>query len=474
MTRALGLLAAVALLGCGAEAPPRTGAGGSTLQAAWRDPTGSGDLARSPGEAPVDRTELGPRAAGGAELARFGLLTDAHVRDEESPARAAFLDRLGPPFTPTFRPQEALTTQVLAGAVRALRTQAPRQIVEAGDMVDNAQANELEQALAVLRGGRVDPDSGAPGYTGLQEASNPDPFYYRPDVDPPRHPGLLEAAQRPFRSPGIGVPWLPVLGNHDWLVAGEVRPTARLERIATGGWSIVDVDGQRAVDELGTGTPSATAIDRVLSGGLPGRQVAVPRDRSRRLMSRREVVERLRAASGVPGSGPGLDYVSDLGAKVRLVVLDTEAGAGEPTAAQTTWLREQLRAAGDRWVLVVSHQPLGEPALAEIAAFPRVVAVLNGHTHRSSITPYRPPGRPGFWRIGTASLADWPQQARMLSLRETPGGGVMLSTWMVDPEGSSLLGTARELAYLDAQGGRPAGDAGTRRDRNARLYRAAP
>ena len=45
---------------------------------------------------------------------------------------------------------------------------------------------------------------------------------------------------------------------------------------------------------------------------------------------------------------------------------------------------------------------------------------------------------------------------------------------MVDPQGSGLVGTARELAYLDAQGGRPGGDAGTRRDRNVQLYRAAP
>ena len=41
---------------------------------------------------------------------------------------------------------------------------------------------------------------------------------------------------------------------------------------------------------------------------------------------------------------------------------------------------------------------------------------------------------------------------------------------MVDHDGRGLAGTARELAHLDAQGGRPQGFAGRPEDRNARLY----
>jgi len=45
---------------------------------------------------------------------------------------------------------------------------------------------------------------------------------------------------------------------------------------------------------------------------------------------------------------------------------------------------------------------------------------------------------------------------------------------MLDHHGGALAGAARELAYLDAQGGRPQGLAGSRADRNARLFVRRP
>ena len=152
-------------------------------------------------------------------------------------------------------------------------------------------------------------------------------------------------------------------------------------------------------------------------------------------------------------------------------MLDTADRAGGSrgvvTADQIAWLRGRLTA--DRWSVVFAHNPLeasagGEAALEVLDRSPRVVAVVSGNRHRNTIEP-----RHGYWLIGTASLADFPQQARMFRVREADGGAV-LETWMVDHDGRGLAGVSRELAYLDAQGGRPQGFAGGARDRNARLY----
>ena len=462
------LAAAVLAAGCGgdqADGPPP----GSTLTATLVDHDGDGVLERGQGEPLRDRDELGGTGRPGATLATFAQITDAHVRDEESPARVPFLDRLGGVFSPVFRPQEALTAQVLAAGVRSLNRLHPQAVAVTGDLADNAQANELDAARAVLTGGRVHPDSGAKGYDGVQEADNPDPFYYRPDDDPPRHPGLLAAAQRALDAPGLDAPWYPVLGNHDLLAQGEAPPTPAIEAVATGDRMVESLDpGVRPA----AGTDAEAAVAALLEEGLPGRTRAVPADPARHLASPSEALRRLRRRGR---DGGRLDYSFDIGASLRGIVLDVVDRAGGArglvTPAQVAWLRAELRRAGPRYVVVFSHQPLtgsdgGEAALRALDAAPRVVAAIAGHRHRNAITARR---SGPYWLVETASLADFPQQARFFRLVRTAGGGVALETWMVDHDGSGLAGVSRELAFLDAQGGRPQNFAGRRQDRNARL-----
>ena len=94
-------LAVVALLGCGGDARRAARAGRLDGERDVARHDGIRRARAGPGEPLVDRRDLDPsaRGDGGAELARFGVVTDAHVRDEESPARATFLDRLGGAYT---------------------------------------------------------------------------------------------------------------------------------------------------------------------------------------------------------------------------------------------------------------------------------------------------------------------------------------------------------------------------------------
>jgi 3',5'-cyclic AMP phosphodiesterase CpdA len=476
--RALALCFVLALLlaGCGSSKPARPSSS-STLQATWRDPDGDGFLQRGAGEPLRDRTDLARAARPGRTLATLAVLTDVHVRDEESPARVPFLDRLGGSFSSTFRPQDALSSQVLDAAVRAVDAQRPNAVLVTGDLIDNAQANELALARTVLDGGTARPDSGAPGYDGVQAAADPDPAYYRPDVDPPRHEGLLDAAQRPFHAPGLRAPWYPTPGNHDLLLAGEIARTPSTEAVAVGDQRLVrpdaSLDVPRSEDAL---TPQL--VDSVLSGGLPGTTARTAPDPGRRELTPGEAVAGLRSASGHGGTGPRMDYGFDAGRDVRVIVLDTvrrDVGSGGVLAPdQVRWLSGELARAGDRRVLVVSHQPLtkvdgGAAALALLDRDRHVVAVLAGDSHHNRIRARRTPAG-GYWLIQTGALADYPQQARMLRVREAPGGGTIIDTWMLDTAPDPLADTARELAYLDAQGGRPQHDAGTRLDRNVRLF----
>jgi 3',5'-cyclic AMP phosphodiesterase CpdA len=498
------LLAVTALAGCGGSDGAPAASPGSTRAATLVDRDGDGFLEPGPGEPLRERRELGaPAGRPGRTLATFAQLTDTHVRDEESPARVPFLDRLGGPFTSTFRPQEAFSAQVLDATVRAVNRERPQAVVVTGDIVDSAQENELEAALAVLDGARVDPGSGARGYDGVQAAGNPDPLFYRPDNDAPRHPGVLAAAQRPFAAAGLDAPWYPALGNHDVLVQGELPPTPAIEAYTVGGRMVTALDPGLRAEDLGIapdpGSPdlpstpqTSQLVDALLADRGFGRGASVPADPERRHLAATEVVDRLARAAGVtPAVAGRLDYAFDIGPHVRAIVLDTvnRAGGSRGVVApdQVEWLRAELARAGGRWVLVFSHNPLeasdgGSAALAALDAAPRVVAAIAGNRHRNTIRPRGATGAPprggptaavGYWLIGTSSLADWPQQARAFRLREARGG-VVLETWMVDHDGRGLAAPARELAYLDAQGGRPQGFAGTAADRNARLYVPGP
>ncbi len=483
LTEALAVTATGTLLASCGGSGAATGGSGSTLEGTWVDPLGVGTLSRGPGEPLLPRTELGPPAEHEYPIATLVHITDAHVLDASSPARVPFLNRLGPPFQSTFRPHETLTAQVLAGAIRSANRLRPDAVIQGGDLIDNAQRNELTAALTALGGGVIR----QPPYHGVQLASNADPFYYRPDLDAPRHPGLLQRATHPFPSPGLPTKTtaFPVLGDHDILVQGEIAPTPETRGLAIGDRALWELppglslpkQQEALLANSPDGPITPTLVNGFLAQALAAPKQPVPADRTRRELDAGEVVARL--SQGQPRTS--LDYAADIGANLRLIVLDLARRAGGSGGLvrpdQPAWLAQELHAATDKWIIAVSHQPLassegGDGLLSLLDQHPRVIAALSGHTHRNEITP-RPTQTGGYWLINTASLIDYPQQARALRVTATKGGGVAIQTWMLDHVFPGDLGTiSRGLAYLDAQGGRPNNFIGTRRDRNVTLYLA--
>ena len=229
----------------------------------------------------------------------------------------------------------------------------------------------------------------------------------------------MNAAQRPFRSPGIGVPWYPVLGNHDALVDGEVAATPTSNAIATGTRLLETVDPRTPLAiPRQSGRLAPAAVAAILRRGIPGRALRVAPDPLRRELTGDQAVARLRGAAHAPGRGPRLQYAVDIGPRVRLIVLDIvrrrTGSGGLVTRTTRRFLARALSAAREREVIVATHQPIatatgGPQALALLDRDPHVIAVLNGHVHRNAIA-LRRTRLGGYWLIGTASLADSPSR----------------------------------------------------------------
>ena len=294
-------------------------------------------------------------------------MTDLQLADVQSPTRFEFLNRYfaDPRYAqivPVQRPQEALTAHAVEATLRTLNAVtgpvtglAPQLAVTTGDAIDNAQWNEMEIFLALFDGGLVRPDSGGPGYEGVQSPDWPDDIFWKPRRRPaganrtggydifrrefgfPHHPGLLERALQQFSATGLRVPWLSCFGNHEALNQGVGVVTAGIEEALVGGSKPLRLppgfDHDRAL-ELFTAQPEAF---------MAGPVMAVTADPGRRPITRQDFVD----AHFRPGSRPfghgfseqnRLDgtayYVHDQPA-ARLIALDTNCLAGAPPDAST-------------------------------------------------------------------------------------------------------------------------------------------
>ena len=468
------------------------------------------------------RSDLGgvmPHGAG-TVLAAIAHLSDLHVLDAASPARAEWveLEAHDPHWRPLLhlhRPYDTLTAFALHAHVRAIAddpvgpaTGRPFDIaVSSGDNIDNAQRNELEAYLAVLAGGTARLDA-----HGSAQDARPDLFadvfadvfarvwpYWSPDgtVDDawrvlgyPVVEDFIARASAPIVSAGIGLPWTSVPGNHDLMRQGTALANEAMDVLA-----VAPAKSLRAPADFRPADPLAHYLDEPEAYST-GPMFPITADAGRRAIDRREWIQ-AHVDAGALGytaahaQAGGTDAVVDL-EHVRLVLLDTNHPGGDYQGSigvrQLAWLDERLTEVDmhpGRVAVLVSHHGAAslvnerghDPerrlagALTDVVhRHPSVVAWLVGHRHINRIEA-RPGPAGGFWEITTASVIDWPSQTRAVEIVRHADDTIELICTLLDhhdvPDG---LGTLhRDLAHRFTTTGVATRMAGRDGDGNVRL-----
>lgn len=474
------------------------------------------------GEWPSVRNELLRLPAQLANRTRsllfFGHITDAHLVDEESPARLvaaeSYLEVLG--VRSAFHPQEDLTVQVLDAMVRTFNSIDHEQpldfLLNSGDNVDNAHELELKWFLTALEGGEIDPDSG----------TNQDPLS-----------GPNNDANDPFIAGGLHktIPFYGAMGNHDIMLQGNV-PVAMREIYN----SIVQKYLEFMVIHNPTGNHSNAVITPKTTPPDPEELKAgeITPDTRRRGLTGKEFIklhlqyQTTRPVLGFPRNllGREFGYYSvkpKSGVPIKMIVLDTTCRLGsllgvlDKTQYDEFLIPELERAKQENeLVMLVAHHPSGSitplplfeaelnsrygrndnirglihELVAEmqsretyisrddlqetLKSYPNVFLYVTGHTHNNKVEHIGESGH-GYWEITTSSLLTYPQQSRLLEVVYEGNGTGAVHTSMIDhnsPSGS-LAARSRELAYMD-DNERSSGGQGTDQDRNAILRFSIP
>ena len=462
----------------------------------------------------VARSDMGGQVSNspGDRLCSLVHLTDTHVMDAASPARAEWveLEAADPAFRPLLhmhRPYDTLTAWALHAHIETIRrnpypggSDRPFDlVVSTGDNIDNAQRNELDTYLALIAGGTA--QLAAVG--SVQDPAVITDIHTWPFWSPhesihnawrekgfPVVSDFVERVGQPIHSHGTGLPWTSVPGNHDLMRQGTALTNATLESLATGGTKSL----QRPVS-FHSVDPRTSFLDEPESFSC-GAGFAITALPDRRAIDRREwlaahIEHGALGYSAEHAENGDCDTVIDL-EHVRLVLLDTNHPEGDYEGSvgrrQLLWLHDRLNevdATPGRLAILVSHHGAdtlintrgdqSDRLLADdmndvVHRHPCVVAWLVGHRHINRIEP-RPGRAGGYWEITTSSTIDWPSQTRSIEVLRHTDGSLELACSLVDhhDHADGLATLHRDLARRFRSPGVAARMAGRDLDGDVRL-----
>jgi 3',5'-cyclic AMP phosphodiesterase CpdA len=236
----------------------------------------------------------------------------------------------------------------------------------------------------------------------------------------------------------LTIPWFQTIGNHDCLGLGNIPPWM-LESFTDLDFVTREEFIRRHFPESGDTRANAAFGSRAKGFDFsPGAKKGVA------------YAQGYYAFTALPPiAGTGNQWLQP---GIRFYVLDTVgpqgSAAGHLGVDQLEWFSQELDAHPADIAVVVAHHPIGairqgsEEFLDLLLSHDQVIALVCGHAHVNRIRAYPHPDEngKGFWQIQTASLMDYPQQARIIELWNNGNGTGSIHTYVFNQRATGELG----------------------------------